>query len=695
MARALIGTDPKRMASLSHEALTLSKQQKYKQGEMKAHNNMGISQAMLGALDSSEHYFKLSLSIAKELEDSQQISSIYDNLGNVYYYLGDYRQSLEMKFEALSMKEDLNSPPQLIINSQLNIANVLDVIGHKKRAISYYHSALKNAREINDSSLITACLVNMGVTYNDIDRDSSRHYLKEGMSCAKATGDLGNVSTAMTMLAGHARTDGDTEKALALWQKASEIHYQLSDMPSIVNGENNLGKVLTDLGRYSEALKHLNTGVQLAQKNGMKQRLYEGYHGLATLYAKTGNFKKAFEYEQMYANLKDSLLNANLTKQLSELEILYESAKKEKEIESLTLQQKLAAENAAKLEKEKQLVEARNERNQWIISATIGGLILVLAFAVYAFRAFKTKKKDNIKLEAKNKEIILQRNEIEFQHDLIQEKNKEITDSIQYAKRIQDAILPSNALIKECLPESFIFYRPKDIVAGDFYWLEKKNNKILFAACDCTGHGVPGAMVSVVCHNAMNRAVREFGLTTPGEILDKTRELVVEQFDKSEDNVKDGMDIALCSLEGTTLKYAGAHNPLWIIRKDTSSPLLISVGNDEPEEMRKSESANGYSLYEIRANKQPIGQFDDPIPYTTHTLNVEKGDSIYIFSDGFVDQFGGQKGKKLKSSHFKKLLQETVGKDLNSQHKSLVQAFDNWQGDFEQLDDVCVIGVRI
>lgn len=695
LARTLIGTDPKRMVTLSHEALNLSRQQKYKKGEMKAGNNMGISQAMLGELDSSEHYFKLSLSIAKELEDSQQVSSIYDNLGNVYYYLGDYHQSLEMKFAALAMKEHLQTRPDLIISSRMNIANVLDVIGHKKRAISYYQSALKSAREISDSSLITACLVNLGVTYQDINRDSSRLYLEEGMSLARTIGDLGNVSTAITILGGFARSDGEMEKALELWQKAIELHYQLSDIPSIVNSENNLGKVLTELGRYSEALMHLNTGVKMAQKNGMKQRLYEGYSGLATLYARTGKYKKAFKYEQLYANLRDSVLNADLTKQLSELEVLYESAKKEKEIEALTLQQKLAAENSAKLEKEKQLIEARNERNQWIISATIGGLILVLGFAVYAFRAFKRKKQDNIKLEAKNKEILLQRNEIEYQHNLIQEKNKEITDSIQYAKRIQDAILPSDSLLKECLPESFIFYRPKDIVAGDFYWLEKRNKTVLFAACDCTGHGVPGAMVSVVCHNAMNSAVREFGLTTPGDILDKTREIVVEQFEKSVKEVKDGMDIALCSLEGTTLKYAGAHNPLWIIRKDTSKPLVISTRHNESRELEKSQSANDYDLYEVKADKQPIGKFDNPLPYTTHTLKLEKGDTVYIFSDGFADQFGGLKGKKLKSSHFKKLLQETAGTDLQSQYNSLVHAFDNWKGAFEQLDDVCVIGVRL
>jgi serine phosphatase RsbU (regulator of sigma subunit) len=242
-------------------------------------------------------------------------------------------------------------------------------------------------------------------------------------------------------------------------------------------------------------------------------------------------------------------------------------------------------------------------------------------------------------------------------------------DSINYAKRIQSAILPPTKLVKEYLPESFILFKPKDIVAGDFYWMEHKEDKVLFAACDCTGHGVPGAMVSVVCNNGLNRSVREYGLTDPAEILDKTREIVISEFEKSEDEVKDGMDIALCSLEGNTLKYAGAHNPLWIIR-------------------------NG-EIIETKANKQPIGKFDKQLPYTSHTFELEKGDSIYIFSDGYVDQFGGEKGKKFKPKTFRNLLLSIQDKTMEEQRFLIDKAFEEWRDNLEQVDDVCVIGVRI
>lgn len=259
--------------------------------------------------------------------------------------------------------------------------------------------------------------------------------------------------------------------------------------------------------------------------------------------------------------------------------------------------------------------------------------------------------------------------ETELQKAEIEEKNKEILDSMKYAKRIQSAILPSAKVVKEYLKASFVLYKPKDIVAGDFYWVENKGNKVLFAAADCTGHGVPGAMVSVVCNNGLNRSVREYGLTDPGEILDKTRELVIQEFEKSEEEVKDGMDIALGSIEGNVLQYAGANNPLWIIR--------------------------GGEVLETKADKQPIGKFELHKAFTTHTVELQKGDAIYFFSDGYVDQFGGVKGKKFKSKAFKELLLSIQDKSMEDQKLVLDEQFENWRGRLEQIDDVCVIGVKI
>ena len=308
----------------------------------------------------------------------------------------------------------------------------------------------------------------------------------------------------------------------------------------------------------------------------------------------------------------------------------------------------------------------------------IAGVLIVIGSVRLRTAQLKKRQKE-LEIEVNNatQEIRAQKNEVEKQRDevtkqkeIVEVAHQEIRDSIAYAKRIQSAILPPQKIVKEYLPQSFIFYKPKDVVAGDFYWLEHTKNKVLFAACDCTGHGVPGAMVSVICNNGLNRSVREHGLTEPGKILDKTREIVIKEFEKSEENVQDGMDVALCSLEGEKIQYAGANNPLWIIRKDSKE------------------------VEEIKADKQPIGKYDAPKPYTTHELTLKKGDTIYLFSDGFVDQFGGDTGKKFKSPNFKRLLLSFQDLDMDQQKSELEKTFDSWKGYNEQIDDVCVIGYR-
>jgi serine phosphatase RsbU (regulator of sigma subunit) len=263
--------------------------------------------------------------------------------------------------------------------------------------------------------------------------------------------------------------------------------------------------------------------------------------------------------------------------------------------------------------------------------------------------------------------------ELQSQKEMVEEKNREIVDSINYALRLQKAIIPTEAKISAALPSSFVLFKPKDIVSGDFYWMNEVGGRVLIAAIDCTGHGVPGAMVSVVGANGLNRCVKEFNLRQPAEVLDKLTELVKETFESGEDKVKDGMDGAFCSidLKKRTVEYAGANNPLWIIRK-------------EAEEVE-----------EIKANKQPIGDFEYQKPFTNHSIQLSEGDAFYIFSDGYVDQFGGPKGKKFKYKTLKKLLFEIRDKSMNEQKDILDQTFKEWKMDLEQLDDVCVIGVRM
>jgi len=307
--------------------------------------------------------------------------------------------------------------------------------------------------------------------------------------------------------------------------------------------------------------------------------------------------------------------------------------------------------------------------------------VILLSFAIVdKFKTFKDESLSRLEemnfLKSRQNEIlekqVMERTfEINLQKEKLASKNREITDSITYAKRIQNAILPPVDLIKKHLPDNFVLYLPKDIVAGDFYWLENVNNKIIFAVADCTGHGVPGAMVSVVCYNALNRAVWEYGLTEPAKILDKVTDLVIETFSKSNEEVKDGMDIALCSIEPATgkLEFAGANNPLYLVNKN--------------------------ELIEIKPDRQPIGKHANRVPFKNNTIELNKGDLIYIFSDGFADQFGGISGKKFMYKQLKQLFMDLSQKSLPEQSNIIESRFNDWKGELEQIDDVCIIAVKV
>lgn len=260
---------------------------------------------------------------------------------------------------------------------------------------------------------------------------------------------------------------------------------------------------------------------------------------------------------------------------------------------------------------------------------------------------------------------------IDLQKSELEAKNKEVHDSISYAERIQKAILPSHRHVEYILPGSFVVYLPKDIVSGDFYWVEKKDNISFFAVADCTGHGVPGAMMSVICQNALNRVLNEYNLTQPAAMLDKLNNLVEDAFAKSGADIRDGMDIALCAYHTTTrtIEFAGANN----------NCFYFSDG----------------VLSEIRADRQPIGRFESKVPFRNNTLKLNSGDFVYLFSDGIADQFGGPQGKKFKYKRVKEILQANAQKTVNEQKNAVITGFHSWKGNIEQVDDVCVMGVQV
>jgi serine phosphatase RsbU (regulator of sigma subunit) len=278
------------------------------------------------------------------------------------------------------------------------------------------------------------------------------------------------------------------------------------------------------------------------------------------------------------------------------------------------------------------------------------------------------------KVIERTEEVVRQKEEIEKQRQKLEELYKDVTDSIRYAKRLQESILPPDFMVRDMFPESFVLYKPKDIVSGDFYWFHKRQKKVLFAAVDCTGHGVPGAFMSLVGSNAINQAIKEHGLVQPSLILDDINKISSEALNKGAErnSVRDGMDIALCALDldSRELEFAGANNPLYLIR--------------------------GGELTQIKPDAFAIGGFTPGTKqYTNHKIKLQKGDCLYIFSDGYADQFGGVRGKKFMYRQFRNNLLAISSRPMDEQRKFLDEAIESWRGRYEQVDDMLVIGVRV
>lgn len=397
-------------------------------------------------------------------------------------------------------------------------------------------------------------------------------------------------------------------------------------------------------GENAKALRNYKNALQQAIKINAKNEENNLYLKINKVYEAQNNKDSSYKYLKKYVDLKNNIEYDEQTKFLLRQESKYEIEKN-------------ISEQNAKMEQEKQLANEKNKRKNYIIF----GIVLITIILIYV-----------VFISIKRVKIIASKNEIinVINQELIVQK-KEITDSINYARRIQEAILPSVNFFKECRLNNFVLYKPKDIVAGDFYWLEQKNDYVFLAVADCTGHGVPGAMVSVVCCNALNRAVLEFDITEPGKILDKTRELVLDTFSKSDNDVKDGMDISLIAINKSTNKiaWAGANSPLWYVTQ------------------------NGF--FELKADKQPIGKIENVMPFNTHQIFLKEGDLVYMTTDGYADQFGGERGKKFKYKNLKETLIKNSYLSLEKQKKELEIAFLSWKGDLEQVDDVCVLGIKI
>ncbi|MBK9283806.1 MAG: tetratricopeptide repeat protein [Sphingobacteriaceae bacterium] len=641
------------------------------------------------------NYSKLYLATTIKSKEEDRIAGSLNLLAGTYYFLGDYKNSLLYNIKTLQQRKKIRADGKTvgskksIASSHINIAGLYLNQGNYSLAIEHNLEALKLKRETKDSVGEARVLSNLGNAYESMGNDEKAiSFHESALQLANQIGEeyiagscynnLGNIYTNLNKY----------DKAFRSYEKAIEFRKKINDEEGLYGTYNNVGNLYFELKKYDEAKKYfelvweyyhnssdpliktsvlvnmgvvykhfkemdkaekyLNQAIIIAKENKLLQIEKNAYESLAQMFSGKKDFAKAYQYMKLYAHINDTIFKVENSRKIAELQAKYDDAFKTNQLENMQ-----KANMKAELENSRKELELQRQTGIRNISFMAIGLLLIIG--ILFLNRYSIKNKLNEQLAIQNKQIA--------------EKNLDITNSITYAKRIQNAIVPSEKSVSAIFPDNFIMYRPKDIVAGDFYWCEVYENKKYIAVADCTGHGVPGAMMSVVCSNALNRSLFEFKITEPGNLLDKTRDLILETFSKNEEQMNDGMDISLLCVDGNEVKWAGANNSL----------IYFSKGK----------------RVEIKSHKQSIGKTDKITPFPTHPIPLVKGDVFYLYSDGYADQFGGENGKKIILKNMLALFENNHQLPFQEQKSIITKYFDDWKGNLEQVDDVCLIGIRV
>lgn len=596
--------------------------------------------------DKAFDYGNKALKLSQTINYPKGIGDAHNNLGDLFWYKNDFASSADHYMQALHIFEKLGQLPYMA-SCYRNLGWVYHNKGNLKTAMEYHRKALSMNLALKRKNEISQNYNDIGIIFiNTKLYDSAVIALDKSMKLQK---ELGNKEGLVSSYGNQAIAYDDMnmpEKAMECMVLAVKLAEETGVKQHITATYCNLGSFYAKNKRYDEAIVMLEKSLKCAREINFLASIKDIYRNLAAVHASKKDFAKSYAYQEMLVKLKDTIYNNNNSRQVNEMTAKYESEKKEILISSL--------------EKDKKLLDEKfeQERNFKIYLSIFCLLIAGSAFMLY--RGNLQKKKANVALSHAYKEIEV--------------KNKDITDSITYSKRIQEATLPPKELKHKLFPDAFVLFKPKDIVSGDFYWYAEKDGKRLIAACDCTGHGVPGALMSMIGNNIINQIVNEKGITSPAEILNQLH-LEIRKSLKQEEHEenRDGMDIALVVFENEhLLRFAGAQRPLWIIRKE------------------------GQDVEEIKGNKFSIGglQTEEDRKFTEHQITLAAGDSVYLFSDGYVDQFGGESGKKFMTKNLRQLLLNIHKEPMASQEKHVEQVFIKHQGDTEQMDDVLVIGIK-
>lgn len=607
--------------------------------------------------DKALNYGQQALELARKLKFPKGEARSNLNLGNIYYVLGDYKKSLDHYLAAQNYYSSVNDKKG-IANSYLAVGNIYYAQGNLDESLKYQMMSLKIREELGDKAGISGSYTNLGnIHFEKKEFDKALDYHQRSVKIKEELGDKKGLSSSYGNIGNIYYELGKYDLALDYTLKATGIRYALGNQSGLSGSYVSLGQIYEKMGQPEKAIRSYHDAIEAARIINYREGMKNAYAALASGYEAQGNIPKAYEAYKRYNELKDSLMNENTAKQLTEINTRFETEKKEKEIALLTKNKEIS-------QLELQRKEEALKKQRIIVYSIIAALLGIALFAYVLYNRYQLKKKANSRLEEA--------------YNQIEEKNKDITDSIRYAKRIQEAIFPDEESLKDVFSDSFVLYRPKAIVSGDFFWTYRTGDHYLLAVADCTGHGVPGALMSIVCYNLINQAVSERKLIQPSHILTYLDQGVRATFKRpGEHHLRDGMDIAFCSidLKKGEVEFSGANNPVWIIR----------TSYDGKKE-----------IVELKGNKQPIGLFRDVSEsFVSKALSVSKGDTLYLFTDGYADQFGGPEGKKFKYKRLKELLFSISHLKMSEQHKLIEQRLEEWKAGYEQVDDILLLGVKI
>lgn len=628
------------------ESLQLAEESGDNRGRINNLHNIGYVLSRQGNYPEAIEYYQRKFEVLEEIGDRQEIAGSLLNIGIIYQNQGNYAGAIENYQEAQSLYEEFGKKDgaSMCLN---NIGLIHQAQGNFELALGYFQNSLEIKEEIGDIRGISSCMMNIGTIHKDqANYPEALRYFRSSLEILEQLQDKSGISNVLMFMGSSYRQDGERSMALEYLDSSLKIKEEIGDKAGISSILLQMGEIYLTDHNYSRALELTNRSLEIALDLVLLDKLSRIYKQLSDIYSARKDYRRAFENQVLHKEIYDSIFSEDQIRKIASLELQF-SYEKEKQALDLEQQKRDALQ-------EEEMKQQKTLRNFFIAGFT---LMALLAFVILL--SFWGKRRANLVLGQQKREIEIQKNEI--------------TDSISYAMRIQYAMFPPEELLHSLLKECFVLHKPRDIVSGDFFWIAEKEGKVVIAVADCTGHGVPGAFMSLLGIAFLNEIVITAELNCTNIILNRLRKQVIQSLRQTgkADEAREGMEMALCIMDPVerTLQFSGAYRPLYLSRKG--------------------------EILETKGDKMPIGIYDEHRSFTCNELKLEAGDCIYLFSDGYVDQIGGPNKKTFKSRYFRRLLAGIYDRPMKEQKGILEQTLGDWKGSHEQIDDILVLGFRV